>query len=80
MSRGEFKPAVIVRVVVGNKRKPLFTGETHCQNFTKAFAAMLAMPVYELMGASAIEPIYAEAHANMARGESTMIVERKDLI
>jgi pyruvate/2-oxoglutarate/acetoin dehydrogenase E1 component len=79
MSRGLFKPAVIVRVVVGNRKKPLFTGETHCQNFSDAFASMLEMPVCELQTADCIEPIFAEAHAAMERGESTMTVEYKDL-
>lgn len=35
MSRGQFKPAIILRVVVGNSEKPLFTGETHVQDFSK---------------------------------------------
>lgn len=77
MSRGEFKPAVILRCVVGNTKKPLFTGETHTQNFAEAFASMLEMPVCELTHAEHIEPIFAEAHAAMERGESTMIVEMK---
>ncbi len=80
MSRGEFAPAVILRVVVGNKAKPLFTGETHTQDFSDAFAKILDMQVCELKHAAAIEDIYAESHAAMAKGESTMIVEYKDLI
>lgn len=36
MSRGEFKPAIILRVIVGNSEKPLFTGETHTQDFSPA--------------------------------------------
>lgn len=80
MSRGQFSPAIIVRVVVGNRKKPLFTGETHTQDFSEAFASMLDMPVCELKDAACIEPIFAGAHAAMAKGESTLTVEYKDLI
>lgn len=78
MSRGEFSPAVIVRCVVGNRTKPLFTGETHTQDFSDPFSRMLEMPVCELKHAEHIETIYAEAHAAMARGECTLTVEYKD--
>ncbi len=80
MSRGEFQPGVILRIVVGNKRKPLFTGETHTQNFAEAFRSMLAMPVMELKRAEEIAPAYAMAYGGMKRGLSTMIIEEKDLI
>ncbi len=79
MSRGEFKPGVIIRCVVGNRKKPLFTGETHTQDFSEAFASMLEMPVCELKHAEHIEVIFAEAQAAQARGESTLVVEYKDL-
>src|SRR5438477_13169810 len=36
ISRGEFRPTIILRVVVGNRQKPLFTGETHTQDFSVA--------------------------------------------
>jgi len=80
MSRGEFSPAVILRCVVGNTRKPLFTGETHTQDFTDAFASMLRMPVLTCHHASHVESIYAQAQEAQACGGSTMIVEYKDLL
>jgi pyruvate/2-oxoglutarate/acetoin dehydrogenase E1 component len=80
ISRGEFAPAAILRVVVGNRKKPVFTGETHIQNFSAAFRSMVDFPVIELTETAMIVPAYREAHAALARGRSTMLVEFKDQI
>lgn len=80
MSRGEFSAGVIFRVTVGNKRKPLFTGETHTQCFAEAFRSMLKMPVIELRDAEQIGCAYQDAHEAMTRGRSTMLFEQKDLM
>jgi pyruvate/2-oxoglutarate/acetoin dehydrogenase E1 component len=80
MSRGEFKCGVIIRVTVGNRRKPLFTGETHVQNFAEAFRSMLRMPVIELKDAEQIVTAYQDAHEAMKNGRSTMLIEFKDLL
>lgn len=80
MSRGEFKPAVILRVTVGNRQKPLFTGETHTQDFSDAFRAMAYMPVFKLLCAEDILHVYEGAKQSQAWGQSVMITEYKDLI
>ena len=80
MSNGEFKPAVILRCVVGNTRKPLFTGETHVQDFTDAFACMVKMPVMTCHHAAHVESIYAQAREAQLCGGSTIIVEYKVLL
>lgn len=80
ISHGEFRPAVILRAVVGNRTKPLFTGKTHVQDFSLAFARMVQFPVVRLLHAEMIEGCYAAAREAQNRGESTMIVEFKDLI
>jgi pyruvate/2-oxoglutarate/acetoin dehydrogenase E1 component len=80
MSKGEFAPAVIIRCVVGNKHKPLYTGETHTQDFTEAFRKMLRMPVIATPHDMAAQEAYSYAAAARKRGESVMVVERKDLI
>jgi pyruvate/2-oxoglutarate/acetoin dehydrogenase E1 component len=80
ISRGEFKPAVILRCVVGNRTKPLFTGETHTQDFSEAFTRLVSFPVVRLTNAEAIAGVYGSARAAQLRGESSMIVEYKDLI
>lgn len=81
MSRGEFWPAVILRVVVGNRDKPLYTGETHTQDFSTAFRGMLDMRVIEITQPGDVLGAYRYAAGGFGgEGYSTMIVERKDLM
>jgi len=80
ISRGQFKPAVIIRVVVGNRTKPLFTGHTHTQNFSDAFRAMVGFPVIELTPHKSPASIYSAAAMAQQGGVSTMLVEFKDLL
>lgn len=80
ISRGVFKPAVILRVVVGNRAKPLFTGKTHTQDFSAAFAGMVDFPVVALTEPSEILAEYPSARERQHNGISTMLVEYKDLI
>jgi pyruvate/2-oxoglutarate/acetoin dehydrogenase E1 component len=78
ISNEEYKPAVLFRVVVGNRNKPLFTGETHTQDFSEAIRRMVGFPVHRLMNTAGIFECYKAAHAFMAQGRSTMLVEYKD--
>jgi hypothetical protein len=81
MSHGEFAPAVLLRVVVGNAAKPLFTGATHTQDFTRAFAMMA--PRINTAGLTAPEMIagrYRLAELALGEGQSSMLVEFKDQI
>lgn len=80
ISRGQFHPAAILRVVIGNRHKPLYTGPTHVQDFTHAIRLMVDFPVVRLTEAGQIAPAYFEAHEALWRGRSTMLVEHKDLI
>lgn len=80
LSRGQFTAGVIFRVVVGNKYKPLFTGETHTQNPADAMRSLLGMTVEELESPADIAPMYAYAHARAKTGRPTMLFEFKDLI
>jgi len=80
MSRGEFSPAVILRCVVGNTKKPLFTGETHVQDMTAVFACMLKMPVITVRTPEQVTAAYTQAQEAQACGGSTMVVEYKDLL
>lgn len=84
LSQGQFRPAVILRVVVGNRSKPLFTGVTHTQDFLNAIASMVSFPVVGLSKAEQIQPQYRLAHeaiaAQGAGRRSRMLVEYKDLI
>jgi len=80
ISRGQFRPAAILRVVVGNRHKPLYTGPTHVQDFTHAIRLMVDFPVVRLTEPHQIAPAYFEAHEGLHCGRSTMLVEHKDLI
>lgn len=80
LSRGEWSAGVIIRAVVGNRNKPLFTGEPHIQDFSEAFASMVQMPVIRLAAASDIVATYATAAQRQRAGGSTLLVEYKDLI
>lgn len=77
ISCNHFKPAAILRVVVGNKKKPLYTGPTHTQNFTRALKQMIDFPVLEVERGSVVSK-YQMALDLLAIGRSTMLVERKD--
>jgi pyruvate/2-oxoglutarate/acetoin dehydrogenase E1 component len=79
MSRRQFNPAIIFRVVVGNRSKPLFTGITHTRNHAAAIRNLVSFPVIELTAAEAVEPAYSRAKSDQETGLSTMLVEIKDL-
>lgn len=79
-SRGEFSPAVIFRIVVGNRNKPLFTGATHVQDFSAALRLMVAFDVLAITHQDMIAPCYAQAAANQTAGKSTALFEYKDFI
>ena len=79
ISQGQFKPTMILRVVVGNRNKPLYTGETHTQNFSAALQQMISFPISELCEPSCIRGVYHEALRRLGQ-QSTMLVEYKDLI
>lgn len=82
ISRGEFRPGVIFRIVVGNSQKPLFTGPTHCQNFAPALRAMVGpdFAVRELRTPEEVREGYAAAIIAQHGGYSTALFEFKDLI
>ena len=86
MSHGEFQPAIILRLVVGNKTKPLFTGATHTQDLTVPVRQMVSFPVVALTHETMIKDAYLTAHAflqpdnSLRKTRSTMLVEYKDLL
>ncbi len=78
LSNDLHRPAVLIRCVVGNKDKPLFTGPTHCQNFSRAFLELVDFPVIHLQWESSIMKEYEKAYRRALNGTSTMLVEFKD--
>ncbi len=79
ISRGEFAPHIILRVVAGNKTKPLFTGETHVQDLSAAFQSMVAFPVRKCRSAGEVLANYQSAFAALDE-HSSMLIEYKDLL
>jgi pyruvate/2-oxoglutarate/acetoin dehydrogenase E1 component len=80
LSRGEFAPAVILRITVGNKEKPLFTGPPHVQDFSSALRQMVDFSVHQLRTAEDVGYGYSAATAAQALGQSTALFEYKDLL
>lgn len=80
ISRGEYRPAVIIRIVVGNRDKPLFTGHTHTQDFSDALRSMVSFPVSTLTEAAQVFAHYTHAQIDQMAGISTALFEYKDLI
>lgn len=79
LSDGQHKPACIIRVCIGNKHIPLFTGPTHCQNFANAMDSMVDFPVLTLWWNKPLILLrYQEALERAREGISTMIFEFKD--
>jgi pyruvate/2-oxoglutarate/acetoin dehydrogenase E1 component len=80
ISHGQWNPCVIIRVVVGNRTKPLFTGRTHTQNAAPAMRSMLRMPVYEVTTPDEVREAYGRAAYEQRQGiGSSMIFEKRDL-
>lgn len=76
MSCGQFKPKVIIRVLVGST-KPLYPGPQHCQDHTKALQCLLTnINVVKLTSAEDIVPAYRQA---LESERSTILIEIGDL-
>jgi pyruvate/2-oxoglutarate/acetoin dehydrogenase E1 component len=76
MSRGEFKPKVIIRCIVGGT-KPLYPGPQHCQDHTKMLEDVLTnVNIVKLTKKEDIVPQYKLA---MDSNKSTILIEVKDL-
>lgn len=77
----EFSPAVILRITVGNKTKPLFTGPVHTHDFSEALGCMMGHEkVWRIEKGQDARELYAAAATLQACGQSTAIVEYKDFL
>ncbi len=79
ISRGEFNPTMILRIVVGNRNKPLFTGTTHTQDYSPSLRAAVSFPVINLPSPGFVLNRYEAAHNAFGR-HSTALIEYKDLM
>lgn len=80
LSRGVFKPAVILRITVGNREKPLFTGPPHVQDFFQPLNRMVTFPVRAITCAEEAISIYDHCRFDQDNGVSTAVFEYKDLM
>lgn len=81
ISRGEWNPCVLIRIHVGKKTKPLFTGPTHTTDPSDALKALLRMPVYCLRTADEVTAAYERAIREQAEGVgSSVLVDYGDLL
>lgn len=80
LSQGIHNPACIIRVAVGNKEAPLFTGVTHTQDYSDAMIAIGTIEVIRLTDKEYIAGCYAHALKKAKDGESTILVEYRDLM
>lgn len=78
ISNYEFNPTCIIRIVVGNKNKPLFTGYTHTRDHSEGLKHMVRFPVWRVKTPEEVMTAYEMAAKNLPL-HSTAIVEYKDL-
>ena len=75
MSRGLFKPKVIIRTTMGSK-KPLDVGPQHSQDLIELFKVALKFPVLKVTTPKEVHNAYNYAMKSVS---SVMIVELQDL-
>lgn len=75
ISKNQFRPKVIIRVVVGGKKKPFFTGHCHTQDFTESMKKLLTFPVLKPKTPKEVIDCYNFA---FQYDDSVMIIEEKD--
>jgi pyruvate/2-oxoglutarate/acetoin dehydrogenase E1 component len=76
MSRGIFKPKVIIRCLIGGT-KPLYPGVQHCKDLTEMFrCSLINIDVVKLEKKEDIVPAYIKA---LESNKSTLLIEVRDL-
>ncbi|MBE3094950.1 MAG: hypothetical protein IMZ52_07945 [Actinobacteria bacterium] len=76
MSKGEFKPVVIIRTIIGPK-KPLYPGPQHCQDHTEMLKAGLTnINIVKLEKSCDIINEYKKA---LNSNKSTVLIEIREL-
>ncbi len=76
ISKGQYKPKVIIRIVIGAKLKPFFTGHCHTQDFTEAMKKLVTFPVLKPLTSQEVIDAYKLA---IKSDTSVMVIETKDL-
>lgn len=76
LSKEQFLPKVIIRIVIGGKKNPLYTGLTHTQDFTKMLADLVSFPVVKVASSKEVIDTY---HKASSWNSSYIILEERDL-
>jgi len=75
MSKGEFKPGIIIRTMVGNK-EPLWPGIQHCSDHTEGLKILCPnIRVIRLTDFRTIFKEYRTAYKYALKGKTTLFVE-----
>jgi len=75
MSKGEWKPGVIIRTQIGNI-KPLYPGAQHCQDHYVGLKAMCKhIEVFKIENEDEVIPSYRIALRRAKQGKSTLLIE-----
>ena len=75
MSKGEFKPGVIIRTQIGNKG-PLYPGPQHCGDYTAGLKKLCKhIAVIKIKNEDDVLPNYRYALARAKIGKSTLLIE-----
>lgn len=77
ISKGVFNPTIILRIIIGNKHGPLYTGHTHTQDNSEALKRAVRFPVWKAKSAEEILAAYEMGHKNLHL-HSMAIYEEKD--
>jgi pyruvate/2-oxoglutarate/acetoin dehydrogenase E1 component len=76
MSKGEFAPKVVIRIVIGSKKNPLFTGITHTQDYTEVLQRLVSFPVIKVTTPQEVIDTYDKVNEWKS---SYIVLEERDL-
>lgn len=76
MSKGEFAPKVAIRIVIGAKKNPLFTGITHTQDYTDVLQRLVSFPVIKVTTPQEVIDTYDKVNEWKS---SYIVLEERDL-
>jgi len=76
MSKGEYAPKVVIRIVIGAKKNPLFTGITHTQDYTEVLQRIVSFPVIKVITPQEVIDTYDKVNEWKS---SYIILEERDL-
>ena len=75
MSKGEFKPGVIIRTQIGNT-KPIYPGCQHCGDYYAGIKAMCKhIEIIKIRNEKEVLPSYKLALKRAKQGQSTLLIE-----